>query len=95
MSEGTTYKNIDLSPHEQTISAHALLSPVTSADIQISQVSNSSCTSTLFVVKFGETTGTTSRDNFIKKYIANSDLVSNHFLESLMNFIKTVDNKDS
>jgi hypothetical protein len=55
----------------------------------------SSHTYTSFVNKIGPTTGTTPQEYLIKRYIAKSDLISNHYRESIMNFIKTVDNKDN
>lgn len=54
------------------------------------------CSGTLFVSNIGQTTGTTSSEEYtIKKYLSVSDLISSHFHESIIDFLKTVDNKDN
>jgi hypothetical protein len=80
---------------EQTISTYASVVSDFSSSAQSSEIHNSSYTHTLFIAKICSTTGTTSQDVLLRKYLANSDLISIYYRESITNFIITVDNKDS
>lgn len=96
MVDDITTKTNNLNSCEQTTTAHTLVASRFSTGEQIPHIYDpSSYTYTSFTAKVGHTTGTVSQEYCIKRYIANSDLISIHYRESILDFIKTVDNKDN